>query len=251
MGFLNCKRILITGVSSKRSIAYGIAQAMYREGAELAFSYHNNKHISLLAADFNSNIVIPCDVSDDNNIKSLFSNLSKIWKTFDGFVHSIAFTYSDQLKGDYIDVVSKKGFSIAHEISVYSFLSMAKISKSMLNKNSSLVTLTYLGAERVIPNYNVMGVAKASLEANTKYLANSLGPKGIRVNAISSGPIKTLASSSIKNFKKILNDSKKYTPIRRLITIEDIGNVAAFLCSDLSSGITGEIIHVDGGFNII
>ncbi|MCR3755238.1 MAG: enoyl-[acyl-carrier-protein] reductase [Candidatus Westeberhardia cardiocondylae] len=254
MGLLNNKKILITGISNKYSIAYGIAKSMYREGAKLAFSYQHDKlklKVKKIALEFNSNIVFPCDVSKDSNIQNLFDSLYKKWKKYDGFVHSIAYSPKNQLSGqDYVNSINRKDFSITHDISSYSFVAMAKISRSMLNSNSSLVTLTYFGSNRVIPNYNIMGLAKASLEANTKYMANSMGKDGIRVNAISSGPIKTLSSSGIKNFKKILHLCKKINPISRLITTEDIGNVAVFLCSDLSSGITGEILNVNGGFNI-
>lgn len=257
MAFLNKKRILVTGIANNRSIAYGIAKVLYREGADLAFTYHTNKlqsrvhAISKQLTIDNNVIVFPCDVSDDLSIEQLFIELKKKWDKFDGFVHSIAFAPSDQLKGDYVSNITRSGFEIAHTISSYSFVAMAKACKNMLNKNASLLTLTYLGSTRVIPNYNIMGLAKASLETNVRYMANSMGEYGIRVNAISSGPVRTLASSGILNFKKMLSHYQQQSPIRRNITTEEIGNVAAFLCSDLSSGITGEIIHVDGGFNII
>lgn len=253
MGFLFGKRILVTGVASHRSIAYGIAQAMHREGAELAFTYQNAKlksRVNDFASDFNSNIVLPCDVVEDANITALFNELAKVWPTFDGFVHAIAFAPSNQLEGDYVNTVTREGFAIAHDISAYSFVALAKASRAMLNPKAVLVTLTYLGAERAIPNYNVMGLAKASLEANTRYMANAMGPQGVRVNAISAGPIYTLAASGIKNFKKMLSYYESIAPIRRVVTIEDVGNTAAFLCSDLSAGITGEVVHVDGGFNV-
>ncbi|CUX96368.1 enoyl-ACP reductase FabI [Candidatus Doolittlea endobia] len=254
MGFLTGKRILVTGVASNRSIAYGIAQAMHREGAELAFTYQNDKlesRVKGFSADFNSSIVLPCDVAEDASIDAMFTCLADIWSNFDGFVHAIAYAPSDQLDGDYVDAVTREGFAITHDISAYSFVAMAKASRKMLNFNSALVTLTYLGAERAILNYNVMGLAKASLEANTRYMANAMGSQGIRVNAISAGPIRTLAASGIKNFKKMLSHCESITPIRRVVTIEDVGNTAAFLCSDLSAGITGEVVHVDGGFNIV
>lgn len=254
MNFLTGKHILVTGISNNRSIAYGIAQAMHREGAALAFTYQNDRsksRVEEFATDFNSSIVLPCDVEEDSNIELLFTELAKVWPKFDGFVHSIAYAPADQLGGDYVNAVTRKGFTIAHNISAYSFVAMAKASRSMLNSNAALVTLTYLGAERAIPNYNVMGLAKASLEANTRYMANAMGQQGVRVNAISAGPIRTLAASGIKNFKKMLSYCESVSPIRRVVTIEDIGNTAAFLCSDLSAGITGEVIHVDGGFNII
>lgn len=253
MGFLTGKRILITGVASNRSIAYGIAQAMHREGAELAFTYQNEKlkpRVEGFANEFNSSIVLPCDVAEDASIESLFSELAKVWTTFDGFVHSIGYAPTDQLDGDYVNVVTRDGFKIAHDISAYSFVAIAKACRSMLNPNSALLTLSYLGAERAIPNYNVMGLAKASLEANVRYMANAMGPEGVRVNAISAGPIRTLAASGIKDFKKMLSHCEAVTPIRRTVTIEDVGNTAAFLCSNLASGISGEVVHVDGGFSI-
>lgn len=254
MGFMKNKSILITGILSNRSIAYGIAKSMYREGARLAFTYQNKKsfnRIKKFADKFQSDIVLYCDVSKDDNINSMFNELSKFWTNFDGFVHSIAYVDKNQLFGNYIDVINKNDFNISHEISSYSFVAMAKSCKDMLNKNSALLTLTYIGSKKVIPNYNVMGLAKASLETNTKYMAFSLGPFGIRVNAISPGPIYTLSSSSIGNFKKMFSYYNKIKPLSKKVTIEDVGNVAAFLCSDLASGITGEIIHVDGGFNIL
>ncbi|MBX4181160.1 SDR family oxidoreductase [Sodalis sp. CWE] len=253
MGFLTGKHILITGIASHRSIAYGVAQAMHREGAQLAFTYQHEKlksRVEEVAASFGSKIVLLCDVTKDISISNLFICLAEVWPTFDGFIHAIAFAPSEQLCGDYVKTVTREGFSIAHEISAYSFVAMAKESQKMLSAKSSLVTLTYLGSKRVVPNYNVMGPAKASLEANTRYMASSMGPKGVRVNAISSGPIRTLAASGIKNFKKMLSHCESVAPIQRTVNIIDIGNVAAFLCSDLSAGITGEIIHVDGGFNI-
>lgn len=253
MGFLSGKRILITGVASKLSIAYGIAQAMQREGAELAFTYQNDKlkgRVEEFAASLNASIVLPCDVAEDASIESLFSELAKVWPTFDGFVHSIGFAPADQLDGDYVNAVTREGFKIAHDISAYSFVAMAKACRGMLNRDAALLTLSYLGAERAIPNYNVMGLAKASLEANVRYMANAMGPEGIRVNAISAGPIRTLAASGIKDFRKMLAHCEAVTPIRRTVTIEDVGNSAAFLCSNLAAGVTGEVLHVDGGFSI-
>lgn len=254
MGFLNQKRILIAGIASQRSIAYGIAKAMHREGAELAFTYQNEKlkpRVEEIAQEFGSNIVIPLDVGSDESLNQCFAELERTWQKFDGFVHSIAFAPADQLDGDYVDGVNREGFRIAHDISSYSFVAMAKACRSMLNEGAGLVTLTYLGAERAIPNYNTMGLAKASLEANTRFMAQSLGKNGVRVNAISAGPIRTLAAAGIKNFKKMLNQCEKVSPIRRTVTIEDVGNVAAFLCSPLAGGISGEVIHVDGGYSII
>ncbi len=249
MGFLTGKRILITGVASNRSIAYGIAQAMHREGAELAFTYQNDKlkgRVEEFAAALDSKL----DVAEDASIEALFAELGKQWPNFDGFVHSIGFAPADQLDGDYVNAVTRDGFKIAHDISSYSFVAMAKACRSMLNQNAALLTLSYLGAERAIPNYNVMGLAKASLEANVRYMANAMGPDGVRVNAISAGPIRTLAASGIKDFRKMLAHCEAVTPIRRTVTIEDVGNSAAFLCSDLSAGVSGEVLHVDGGFSI-
>lgn len=253
MGFLNKKKFLITGIANKFSISYGIAKAMRREGADLALTYQNEKlksRVEECAHKLESDIVLKCDVSEDENIKKLFINLSEIWKNFDGFIHSIAFAPTDQLSGDYVSTVNKKGFNIAHDISSYSFVAIAKECRKMLNTNSSLITISYIGSKVTIPNYNIMGLAKASLETNVKYMASSLGSEGIRVNAISAGPVKTLASSGIKNFRSMIQKYAKISPLRRLITIEEIGNVAAFICSDLSSGITGQIIYVDGGFSI-
>ncbi|ATW30416.1 enoyl-[acyl-carrier-protein] reductase [Candidatus Williamhamiltonella defendens] len=253
MGFLAEKRILITGIASKLSIAYGIAQAMKRQGAELAFTYQNEKlkyRVEEFAQNLGSTLVFPCDVAEDKSIEGLFLELSQHWPKFDGFVHSIGFAPRDQLEGGYIKAVTREGFQIAHDISSYSFVALAKACQNMLNENTALLTLTYLGAERAIPNYNVMGLAKASLEANVRYMANDLGPKQIRVNGISAGPIRTLAASGISDFRKMLTQFEKTAPIRRTVTIEDVGNSAAFLCSDLAAGITGEILHVDGGFSI-
>ncbi|MFC0178938.1 enoyl-ACP reductase FabI [Thorsellia kenyensis] len=253
MGFLSGKRILITGLASKLSIAHGIAKAMHDQGAELAFTYQNDKlkgRVEGFAEEFGSSIVLHCDVAEDENIDTMFKDLAKHWPTFDGFVHSIGFAPADQLDGDYVNAVSREGFKIAHDISSYSFVAMAKACREMLNPNAALLTLTYLGAERAIPNYNVMGLAKASLEANVRYMANAMGPQSIRVNGISAGPIRTLAASGIKDFRKMLSHCESVTPIRRTVTIEDVGNSAAFLCSDLAAGVTGEILHVDGGFSI-
>lgn len=253
MGFLTGKRILITGLASKLSIAHGIAKAMHDQGAELAFTYQNDKlkgRVEEFAKEFGSEIVLHCDVASDENIDQMFADLAKHWSTFDGFVHSIGFAPADQLDGDYVDAVTRDGFKIAHDISSYSFVAMAKACRKMLNPNAALLTLTYLGAERAIPNYNVMGLAKASLEANVRYMANAMGPQSVRVNAISAGPIRTLAASGIKDFRKMLAHCESVTPIRRVVTIEDVGNSAAFLCSDLASGVTGEVLHVDGGFSI-
>ena len=250
---LENKKFLIAGIANKYSIAAGIAYAMHKEGAELAFSYQNErllKNIKPIAEACGSKILIECDVSDDDSIKSSFKELKKYWSTFDGFVHSIGYAPSDQLEGDFVDVTTREGFKVAHDISSYSFTAMAKESKSMLNENSALLTLSYLGSIQTMPNYNVMGLAKASLEANTRFLAASLGKNNIRVNAISAGPIKTLAASGVKNFKKMLSQHSKRAPLGRTVTAEEVGNAAAFLCSDYASGITGEITYVDAGFNI-
>lgn len=253
MKMLRNKRILITGISSPLSIAYGIAKSMYINGAELAFTYQNEKlknRVIKYSSEFNSDKVFLCDVQDESSLNSLLYNLSSVWDKFDGFVHSIAFAPRNQLSGDYIDVIDRKGFELSHNISSYSFVALAKMFRDILRPGASLLTLTYLGSRYVIPNYNVMGLAKASLETNVKYMACSLGKNDIRVNAISSGPIKTLASSGIKDFKKMLKVFKNSNFLKRLISIDEIGNVASFLCSNLSSGITGEIINVDGGYNI-
>ncbi|HSH86780.1 MAG TPA: SDR family oxidoreductase [Methylophilus sp.] len=254
MAFLAGKKILIAGLLSNRSIAYGIAAAMKRQGAELAFTYQVDKHetrVRDLAADFESTVVLPCDVAEDAQIDNLFVELAKVWDGLDGLVHSIAFVPKAALAGDYLDNISREYFHIAHDISSYSFSAMAKAAYPMMQgRNGSLLTLSYLGAERTMPNYNVMGVAKASLEANVRYLAQSLGPRGIRVNAISAGPIKTLAASGIADFDKMIGFNEKHAALRRNVTIEEVGNVAAFLSSDLASGVTGEITYVDGGMNI-
>lgn len=254
MNFLKGKKILISGMLNKFSISYGIAKKMYKYGAELAFTYQNDKFkkkVLKLAKKFNSKIIIPCDVRLDKNIYKLFKKLSIYWKKFDGLVHSIAFAPSLQLKGDYLDCITKESFKITHDITSYSFVAMIKACKHMLNINSSILTISFIGSKKFIPNYNIMGLAKASLEANVRYIAQSVGKNNIRVNAISSGPIKTISSLSIKNFKNFLNFYKNNNILRKKITIYDIGNVASFLCSNLSSGITGQIIFVDGGWNII
>jgi len=254
MGFLSGKRFLITGLISDRSIASGIASVMHREGAELAFTYQNEKfkeRIEGLVKEWGSKIIIPCDVAFDDQINNVFVELKKHWDEFDGIVHSIAFAPRDQIEGDFVENISREGFRIAHEISSYSFTALAKAALPMLRPSSALVTLTYLGSERVIPAYNTMGLAKASLEANVRYMAASLGPKKIRVNAVSPGPIRTLAASGIAGFRKILDQHQQNVPLRENATTEQVGNVAAFLCSDLASGVTGEIVHVDGGFHVI
>ncbi|XZG71512.1 enoyl-ACP reductase FabI [Chitinibacteraceae bacterium HSL-7] len=254
MGFLAGKKILICGLLSDRSIAYGIATACKREGAELAFTYVSEDmkdRVAKLAADFDSSIVLPCDVSSDEQIEQLFVSLKGHWDNFDGLVHSVAFAPRDALKGDYLDAVSREAFRIAHDVSSYSFAALAKAARPMLNEQAALITLSYLGAERAIPNYNVMGLAKASLEANVRYMAAAMGPeKGQRVFGISAGPIKTLAAAGIANFGKLLKAAADATPLKRNVTQEEVGNVAAFLLSPLSSGMTGNVIHVDCGFSI-
>ncbi|OWW19743.1 enoyl-ACP reductase FabI [Noviherbaspirillum denitrificans] len=252
MAFLQGKKILITGLLSNRSIAYGIAQACKREGAELAFTYVGERfkdRITEFAKEFDSELIYECDVSSDEQINNLFADLAKSWDHLDGLVHSIGFAPRDAITGDFLDGLSRESFRIAHDISSYSFPAMAKAALPMLRPNSSLLTLTYMGSTRATPNYNTMGLAKASLEASVRYLAESLGPKGIRVNGISAGPIKTLAASGIKDFGKLLGIVAAHAPLRRNITIEDVGNTAAFMLSDLASGITSEITYVDGGFS--
>lgn len=251
MGFLAGKKLLITGVLSNRSIAYGIAKACHQQGAELAFSYVGDRfkdRITEFAADFDSKLIFDCDVSDDAQIDKLFADLAQTWPTFDGFVHSIGFAPREAITGDFLEGLSREAFRIAHDISAYSFPAMAKAALPYLNDKASLLTLSYMGAIRAVPNYNTMGLAKASLEASVRYLAESLGPKGMRVNGISAGPIKTLAASGIKDFSKLLNLVATAAPIRRNITIEEVGNVAAFLLSDLASGVSAEITYVDGGY---
>ena len=249
---LKDKRILISGLANKYSIAAGIASAMHREGAQLAFTYQNErllKNLKPLAESYGSDILIECDVASDESINSSFKELGKHWDCFDGFVHSIGFAPADQLEGNFVDVTTREGFKIAHDISSYSFTALAKAAKPMLNDGSALLTLTYLGSIQSLPNYNVMGLAKASLEANTRFLAASMGRDGVRVNAISAGPIKTLAASGVKNFRKMLSQHSARAPLGRTVTTEEVGNVAAFLCSDYASGVTGEITYVDAGFN--
>ncbi len=254
MGFLAGKKLLITGVLSNRSIAYGIARACHREGAEIALSYVGERfkeRTAGFAADFNSTLIFDCDVGNDEQITQLFTDLSAIWPKFDGFVHSIGFAPREAIAGDFLEGLSREGFRIAHDISAYSFPAMAKAALPYLNDNAAALTLTYLGAERIVPNYNTMGLAKASLEASVRYLAGALGGlnRGLRANGISAGPIKTLAASGIKDFGKILGAVAAASPIRRNVTIDDVGNVAAFLMSDLAAGVSAEITYVDGGFS--
>ncbi|MDO8414042.1 MAG: enoyl-ACP reductase FabI [Gallionellaceae bacterium] len=253
MGFLSNKRILITGMLSNRSIAYGVAKAMHREGAELAFTYQGERirdRVSELAREFDSELIFSCDVSSDTEIEQLFADLGQHWEKFDGFLHSIAFSPREALAGEFLEGFTREAFRISHDISAYSFPAMAKAALPMLEgRNAALLTLSYLGAVRTMPHYNVMGMAKASLESSVRYLAMNLGNKGIRVNGISAGPIKTLAAAGIADFNRLLNYNEKNAPLKRNVTIEEVGNAAAFLCSDLASGITGEITYVDGGFN--
>lgn len=255
MGFLAGKRILITGVLSNRSIAYGIARACHEQGAELAFTYVGDRfkdRVGEFAAEFGSKIVLPCDVAEDSQIEGVFTELRKHWDGLDGLVHSIGFAPREAIAGDFLDGLSREAFRIAHDISAYSFPALAKAALPMMEgRKAAVLTLTYLGAERVVSNYNTMGLAKASLEASVRYLATSLGPKGIRANGISAGPIKTLAASGIKDFSSILKFVEANAPLRRNVTIEDVGNTAAFLLSDLAAGITGEITHVDAGFSTV
>jgi len=254
MGFLAEKRFLITGLLSSRSIAYGVARALHREGAALAFTYQGDgvrERVEKLALEFGDCPIMPCDVANDSEIDAVMATLGKAWDGLDGVLHAIAFAPREALSGDYADTISREAFRVAHDISSYSFGALAKAALPLMEgRDGSLVTLSYLGAERAITNYNVMGLAKASLEANVRYLAASLGKRGIRVNGISAGPIKTLAAAGIGNFGKILGFVEKNTPLKRNVTIDDVGNTAAFLFSDLAAGITGEILHVDAGFSI-
>jgi enoyl-[acyl-carrier protein] reductase I len=253
MGFMAGKRILVLGIASKLSIASGIAAAMHREGAELAFTYQNEKlkdRVLGFAEGWGSDLVYPCDVTNDQQIADLFSQLGESWDGLDGIVHCLAYAPAHELDGNYVDVTTREGFLTAHEISSYSFVALAQQGRELMQgRNGSLLTLSYLGAMRSLPNYNVMGLAKASLEANVRYMASSLGPEGTRVNGISAGPIRTLAAAGIKSFRKMLEHNANQTPLRRNVSIEEVGNSAAFLCSDLASGISGEILYVDGGFN--
>ncbi len=253
MGLLSGKRALIVGVASKHSIAAGIAEAFYQQGAELAFTYQNDKlksRVEKFAEGWGSNLTFPCDVASDQEIEQVFASLSEHWDKIDIIVHSVGFAPAHELDGNYVDVTTRDGFRIAHDISSYSFVALAKGARNMLSENSSMLTLSYLGAEKVLPNYNVMGLAKASLEANVRFMASSLGQDGVRVNGISAGPIKTLAASGIKSFRRMLAENAKRAPLKRNVTTEEVGNAAAFLCSDLASGITGEILHVDAGFSV-
>jgi enoyl-[acyl-carrier protein] reductase I len=255
MGFLDDKKILVTGVLSNRSIAYGVAKACHREGATLAFTYVNDElkdRVVKLAAEFGPCPVLACDVTRDGDIDALFASLKSEWGALDGLLHSIAFAPRESLSGDFLEGISRAAFATAHDVSSYSLAALAKGARPLLaGRAASIVTLTYLGAERALPNYNLMGLAKASLEANVRYLASCLGPEGTRVNAISAGPIKTLAAAGIGGFSKILNFVERNAPLRRNVTIDEVGNVAAFLFSTLASGITGEVVYVDAGFSTV
>lgn len=255
MGFMQGKRALIVGIASHRSIAWGIAEAMHKQGAKLAFTYQNEKlksRVEEAAQEFGSSIVLPCDVGVDAEIDTVVNELGKQWDGLDCLVHSVGFAPREALDGGFLDGLNRENFRIAHDISSYSLAALSKAFRPMMQgRNGSILTLTYLGAERALVNYNVMGLAKASLEACVRYLALNLGPEGTRVNAISAGPIKTLAAAGIGNFRKMLTHVEENAPIRRTVSIEDVGNVAAFLCSDLAAGITGEVTYVDGGYNIL
>ncbi|MCK8515517.1 enoyl-ACP reductase [Methylonatrum kenyense] len=254
MGFLANKKVLVTGVAGNRSIAWGTAQAMHREGAELAFTYVGDKlkpRVEKLAAELGSELVLPLDVARDEDFDALAASLEQHWGRVDVVIHSIAFAGQEELKGSFVDNTSREGFRTAHDISSYSFVALARALRPLMREESALLTMTYLGAERALPSYNVMGLAKASLEAGVRYMAYDLGPSGIRVNGLSAGPIKTLAAAGIGSFRKMLDYNARSAPLKRNVTIDEVGNVAAFLCSDLARGITGEVVHVDGGFHIV
>jgi enoyl-[acyl-carrier protein] reductase I len=252
MALLDGRRILVTGLLSNRSIAYGVARAAHREGATLAFTYQNERfkeRVEAMAREFGSDIALPCDVASDDEIGRLFAGLGRRWDKLDGLVHAIAYAPREAIGGDFLDGLSREAFRIAHDVSAYSFPALAKAALPMMQGGKgALVTLTYLGAKRVVPHYNTMGLAKASLEASVRYLAASLGPRGIRVNGISAGPIKTLAAAGIAGIGKLLKFVEEHSPLRRNVTTEDVGNAAAFLLSDLAAGVTGEVLYVDSGF---
>ena len=255
MGLLSGKRVLVTGVASTRSIAWGVARAMRREGAELAFAYQNERlgeRVGKLAAELGSTLAIGCDVSADDDVDRLFQRLGDTWPDLDGLVHAIAFAPREALEGSFLAGLDREAFRVAHDVSAYSFAALAGGGRELMRGNGgAMLTLTYLGSQRVFPGYNVMGPAKASLEATVRYLAEDLGPEGIRVNAISAGPIRTLAASGISGFRKLLDHAQRVAPLRRNVTIDDVGNAAAFLCSDLAGGITGETTFVDAGYHAI
>ena len=254
MGFLSGRRVLIVGLASQRSIAWGIAKAMHREGAELAFTYQNEKlrgRVETMAGELGSTLCMPLDVASDEQIAECFAALGKRWNVLDGLVHSVGFAPRDQLTGGFVDSTTREGFAIAHDISAYSLVALAKAARPMLSEDAAILTLTYLGAVRAVPNYNVMGLAKASLESAVRFLASDLGASGVRVNGISAGPIKTLAAAGISGFRSMLGHVAQTSPLKRNVTIDDVGNTAAFLCSDYARGITGEIIYVDAGFRSV
>ena len=255
MGFLQGKRALITGIASDRSIASGIAESMHRQGAELAFTYQTDKlrsRVEKAAGACGSDIVLPLDVAEDAQIASCFDQLGQRWDGIDSLVHAIAYAPREAIAGQFLDGLTRENFAVAHDISAYSLAALAKAARPMMaGRKGAILTLSYLGAERALVGYNLMGVAKASLESTVRYLAYNLGPEGTRVNAISAGPIKTLAAAGISGFRKILGHVEENAPLRRTVTIEDVGNAAAFLCSDLASGITGEVTYVDAGYNIL
>ncbi len=254
MGFLAGKRAVIVGLASNRSIAWGIAQALRTQGAELAFNYQTEKlrgRVEKMAAELDSDIALPLDVTEDDQIQDFFGRLSKHWDGFDILIHSVAYAPAEQLQGGYIEAINREGFRIAHDVSSYSFTALAKASRPMIQNGGALLTLSYLGAVRSLPSYNVMGVAKASLEANVRFMAFDLGADGIRVNAISAGPIRTLAASGIKGMRQMLTHVSEAAPLKRNVTIEDVGNAASFLVSDLAAGVTGEVLYVDAGYNTV
>jgi enoyl-[acyl-carrier protein] reductase I len=255
MGFLHGRRALIVGIASQRSIAWGIASAMHREGAQLAFTYQNERlkdRVEEAANQFGSNIVMPCDVAIDADIEQVFTRLGDHWDGLDILVHSVGFAPREAIQGEFLDNLTRENFNIAHDISSYSLAALAKAARPLMRERSgAILTLSYLGAERALASYNVMGLAKASLEANVRYLAYNLGPEGTRVNAISAGPIKTLAAAGVADFRRMLEHVEENAPLRRSVTQDEVGNVGAFLCSDLASGITGEIVHVDAGYNVV
>ena len=255
MGFMQGKRVLVVGLASNRSIAWGIANAMHREGAELAFTYQSEKlqsRVEKMAKAFGSDLVCPCDVSSDEEINGVFNYLDQHWSDgFDVVVHSVAFAPNGQLEGLMVDDATREGFRVAHDISAFSFIALAQGARSRLRAGGSMLTMSYLGAIRAVPHYNVMGLAKASLEASVRYLASDLGPSNIRVNAISAGPIKTLAAKGISDFGKLLEYGEKNSPLRRNVTIDEVGNASAFICSDLASGISGEVLYVDSGYHLM
>jgi enoyl-[acyl-carrier protein] reductase I len=254
MGFLANKRAVITGVASNRSIAWGVAQAMHRQGAQLAFTYPNDKlrpRVEKLAAELGSEFVLPLDVAVDADFDALAPALTAHWPSVDAVVHSIAFAPQEALQGSFVDNTSRTSFGVAHDVSAYSLIALARALRGCLSESAALLTLTYLGAERALPNYNVMGPAKASLEASVRYLAYDLGAQGVRVNGLSAGPIRTLAASGIGSFRRMLDYNARSAPLGRNVTIDEVGNVAAFLCSDLARAVTGEIVHVDSGFHIV